>query len=187
MASATFSLTSPPLVDAKAAAQRQPAPHSVGLPSLPPPPHVSSPSRPQGRETWKTAAYCRRIAGNLIARATGVGTETAVEIRTETVGSEETTVGSQTSELSDIVKKIQDAWDKVEDKYAVSALGLAGAVALWGTGGMISAIDRLPVVPGVLEVVGIGCSVWFGYKNLVTKTDREALIAKLKRLYADII
>lgn len=76
-------------------------------------------------------------------------------------------------------------WDNVEDKYAVSSLAVSGFVALWGTAGVISvriihhyifktlycyfcfglkivnivvqqAIDRLPLVPGVLEVVGIG-------------------------------
>ncbi|MCI36047.1 thylakoid membrane phosphoprotein 14 kDa chloroplastic-like, partial [Trifolium medium] len=47
-------------------------------------------------------------------------------------------------------------WEKVEDKYAVSTLAVAGTVALWGTAGVISAIDRLPLIPGVLEVVGIG-------------------------------
>jgi hypothetical protein len=33
-------------------------------------------------------------------------------------------------------------------------LAFAGVVALWGSAGMISAIDRLPLVPGVLELVG---------------------------------
>lgn len=60
------------------------------------------------------------------------------------------------AELPDIVKTIQETWDKVEDKYAVSSLAVAGVVALCASAGMISAIDRLPLVPGVLELVGIG-------------------------------
>ncbi|RWW13573.1 hypothetical protein GW17_00022695 [Ensete ventricosum] len=108
--SVTCRLTSPALVDAKVT-PRQSAPHSIGLPSLPPPPHVASPSRPQARETWTTAAYCRKVAGKFIARAAG---EPSAEVATE---------------LPEIVKKIQDE---------------------------VSAIDRLPVVPGVLEIVGIG-------------------------------
>ncbi|KAJ8467776.1 hypothetical protein OPV22_030328 [Ensete ventricosum] len=166
--SVTCRLTSPALVDAKVT-PRQSAPHSIGLPSLPPPPHVASPSRPQARETWTTAAYCRKVAGKFIARAAG---EPSAEVATE---------------LPEIVKKIQDEWDKIEDKYAVSGLALAGAIALWSTGGMISAIDRLPVVPGVLEIVGIGYTGWFAYRNLVFKPDRDALIAKIKGIYGDII
>ncbi|MFS7889537.1 putative cyanobacterial aminoacyl-tRNA synthetase, CAAD domain, protein CURVATURE THYLAKOID 1 [Helianthus anomalus] len=51
---------------------------------------------------------------------------------------------------------------------------------------MISAIDRLPLVPGVLELVGIGYTGWFAYKNLVFKPDREALFEKIKSTYKDI-
>ena len=63
---------------------------------------------------------------------------------------------------------------------------MAGVVALWGSTGLISAIDRLPLIPGVLELVGIGYSGWFAYKNLVFKPDREAFIQKIKETYEEI-
>ena len=91
------------------------------------------------------------------------------------------------TELPEIVKTLQDAWDKVEDKYAVSSLAVTGVVALWGSTGLISAIDRLPLVPGVLELVGIGYTGWFAYKNLIFKPDREAFIQKVKDTYKDVI
>ncbi|GLT37426.1 hypothetical protein SLA2020_117440 [Shorea laevis] len=59
-------------------------------------------------------------------------------------------------EQPEIGKTVQEAWDKVEDKHAVTSLAVAGIVALWGSTGMISAIDRLPLIPGTLELVGIG-------------------------------
>nr|XP_010919036.1 protein CURVATURE THYLAKOID 1B, chloroplastic [Elaeis guineensis] len=168
--SATSGLTSPALADGKAPATRQQAPHCVGLATLPPPPHVASPSLPRvGRDTWKTASFCQKIARNVITMATG---ETSAEVATE---------------LPEIVKTIQEAWDRLEDKYAVTSLAFAGAIALWSTSGMILAIDRLPVVPGILEIVGIGYTGWFAYRNLVFKPDREALIAKIKSTYSDII
>lgn len=92
-----------------------------------------------------------------------------------------------TTELPEIVKTAKGAWEKVEDKYAVSSLAVAGVVALWGSTGLISAIDRLPLVPGVLEIVGIGYTGWFAYKNLVFKPDREALTQKIRDIYKDII
>lgn len=67
-----------------------------------------------------------------------------------------TTTEAETTELPEIVKTAQEAWEKVDDKYAIGSLAFAGVVALWGSAGMISAIDRLPLVPGVLELVGIG-------------------------------
>ncbi|XP_073111991.1 protein CURVATURE THYLAKOID 1B, chloroplastic [Elaeis guineensis] len=168
MASTT---TTPPLAslagsgDGKAPATRQQAPHCVGLATLPPPPHVASRASPG----WAATSYCQKIARNVITMATG---ETSAEVATE---------------LPEIVKTIQEAWDRLEDKYAVTSLAFAGAIALWSTSGMILAIDRLPVVPGILEIVGIGYTGWFAYRNLVFKPDREALIAKIKSTYSDII
>lgn len=144
-------------------------PHCVGLPSLPPMTNVASASRSLGRESKMSTAYYRKIARNVVAMATG---EAPAEAATE---------------LPEIVKTIQEVWDKVEDKYAVSTLAFAGIVALWGSTGLISAIDRLPLVPGVLELVGIGYTGWFAYSNLVFKPDREALIAKIKGTYSEII
>ncbi|ONK72663.1 uncharacterized protein A4U43_C04F21790 [Asparagus officinalis] len=162
---ATCALASPSLgVEGRAAA----APHSVGLPALHAPTNLASLNR-QPLESWRSTAYCRKLARNVMAMATG---DAPAEVATE---------------LPEIVKTIQEAWDKVEDKYAVSSLAVAVVIALWGSTGMISAIDRLPVVPGVLELVGIGYTGWFAYRNLVFKPDREALIAKIKSTYSEII
>ncbi|XP_073101706.1 protein CURVATURE THYLAKOID 1B, chloroplastic-like isoform X3 [Elaeis guineensis] len=91
------------------------------------------------------------------------------------------------TEVPEIVKSIQAAWDRLEDKHAVTSLAFVGAIALWSTSGMISEIDRLPVVPGALELAGIGYTGWFAYRDLVFKPDREALIAKIKNICYDII
>ncbi|XP_022769764.1 protein CURVATURE THYLAKOID 1B, chloroplastic-like [Durio zibethinus] len=169
MASVSSSALSIPssstLVDAKSPRQTTAASlQCVTLPTLPPLP-VHSQSRP-----WKTTAYCRKIARNMMAMATG---EAPAEVAT--------------TELPEIVKTIQETWDKVEDKYAVSSLAVAGVVALWGSTGLISAIDRLPLIPGLLELVGIGYSGWFAYKNLIFRPDREALVQKIKDKYKEII
>ncbi|KAL2461419.1 Protein CURVATURE THYLAKOID 1B [Abeliophyllum distichum] len=155
------------LIDTKTTTRQSAAASSqwVALPTLPPPP-VQSQSR-----AAKTTAYGRKIARNVVALATG---EAPAEVVT-------------TTELPEIVKTIQESWDKVEDKYAVTSLAVAGGVALCASSGMISAIDRLPLVPGVLELVGIGYTVWFAYKNLVFKPDREVLIQKIKETYKEII
>ncbi|CAD6223835.1 unnamed protein product [Miscanthus lutarioriparius] len=91
-----------------------------------------------------------------------------------------------TEEVPEIVKAAQDAWDKVEDKYAVATIGVAAIVALWTVVGAIKAIDKLPLLPGVLEIVGIGYTGWFTYRNLIFQPDREALIGKIKSTYKEI-
>ncbi|KAJ8633510.1 hypothetical protein MRB53_026846 [Persea americana] len=177
--STTFSLSSSStLIDGKAPRQQAAtSPHNVAIPPFSPPP-LAPQGHPHGRDKWKATASCRKIARNVMAMAAG---ESSI------MATGEPTVEISATELPEIVKTIQEAWDKVDDKYAVTSLALAAAVALWGTAGVISAIDRLPLVPGALEVVGIGYAGWFAYKNLVFKPDREALIKKIKDTYNDII
>ncbi|WVZ65864.1 hypothetical protein U9M48_015161 [Paspalum notatum var. saurae] len=91
-----------------------------------------------------------------------------------------------TEEVPEIVKAAQEAWDKVEDKYAVATIGVAAIVALWTAVGAIKAIDKLPLLPGILEIVGIGYTGWFTYRNLIFQPDREALICKIKSTYKEI-
>ncbi|KAL3517337.1 hypothetical protein ACH5RR_024239 [Cinchona calisaya] len=154
------------LVDNKVSPRQPSNPSSqcVTLPTLAP--SLQS----QYRTAMTTTAYCKKIARNVVAMATG---EAPAEVAT--------------TEIPEIVKTIQEAWDKVEDKYAVSSLAVAAVVALWGSTGLVSAIERLPLIPGVLELVGIGYTGWFAYKNLVFKPDREALIKKIKDTYEEII
>uniref|UniRef100_R7WC96 Cyanobacterial aminoacyl-tRNA synthetase CAAD domain-containing protein n=1 Tax=Aegilops tauschii TaxID=37682 RepID=R7WC96_AEGTA len=64
-------------------------------------------------------------------------------------------------------------WAKVEDKYAVATIGVAGLVALWTAVGALKSIDKLPILPGVLELVGIGYTGWFTYRNLIFQPDRS--------------
>eukprot|EP00257_Ricinus_communis_P025035 XP_025012449.1 protein CURVATURE THYLAKOID 1B, chloroplastic [Ricinus communis] len=145
--SSTLSISSSSsLIDAKAPRQSAAAsPQCVTLPTLPPPP-VQSQNRP-----WKATAYCRKMARNVMALATG---EAPAEVAT--------------AEVPEIIKTVQEA-------------------VRWILLILKQAIDRIPLVPGVLEVVGIGYSGWFAYKNLVFKPDREALLEKIKATYKDII
>ncbi|GMH00362.1 hypothetical protein Nepgr_002201 [Nepenthes gracilis] len=161
------------LIDKRA--PRHPAaapPQCVTLQTLPPRP-VQSRTRPS-----KTAGYCRRVARNVAAMATG---EAPAVVTGEAPGEVETT------ETPEILKTVQEAWDKVEDKYAITTLVAAGVIALWVSTGMISAIDRLPLIPGFLELVGIGYTGWFAYQNLILKPAREDLLRKIKETYSEIM
>uniref|UniRef100_J3MKQ5 Cyanobacterial aminoacyl-tRNA synthetase CAAD domain-containing protein n=1 Tax=Oryza brachyantha TaxID=4533 RepID=J3MKQ5_ORYBR len=87
---------------------------------------------------------------------------------------------------TDRPSRTESQWAKVEDKYAVTAIGVAALVGLWTAIGAIKAIDRLPLLPGVLELVGIGYTGWFTYRNLIFQPDREALVSKIKSTYKEI-
>ncbi|KAL2234758.1 UNVERIFIED_CONTAM: Golgin candidate 5 [Sesamum indicum] len=60
----------------------------------------------------------------------------------------------ESSETS-IVKSVQNVWDNSEDRVALIGLGFAGVVGFWASINLIAAIDKLPIFPSVLELIGI--------------------------------
>ncbi|KQJ97595.1 protein CURVATURE THYLAKOID 1B, chloroplastic [Brachypodium distachyon] len=137
----------------------------LGLPALPPLPGLAAHAQP------RVASFCKRFARNVVAMAAG---EPAAPL-------------ADNAELTEFINALKQEWDRVEDKYAVTTLAVAATLGMWSAGGVVSAIDRLPVVPGLMEAVGIGYSGWFAYKNLLFKPDRKAFFAKVRNIYEDII
>ena len=54
----------------------------------------------------------------------------------------------------------QNWWDGVEEKPAAVAIGVGALVVLWATSGLVDAIDKLPIIGGLLEVVGLIVTGW---------------------------
>ena len=71
-----------------------------------------------------------------------------------------------------LVQYLQNWWDDVEEKPAAIAIAVAAIVALWALSGLVDAIDRLPIIGGLLEVVGLIVTGWFVYRYLLFEPDR---------------
>ncbi|KAF0933102.1 hypothetical protein E2562_013840 [Oryza meyeriana var. granulata] len=65
--------------------------------------------------------------------------------------------------------------------------GSGAFVVLWVLSSVVSAIDSIPLVPKVLELVGTGYSVWFTSRYLLFKESRDELFAKFDDLKERII
>ncbi|XP_074383216.1 protein CURVATURE THYLAKOID 1C, chloroplastic [Apium graveolens] len=94
---------------------------------------------------------------------------------------------SESSTSLSIVESVQNIWDNSEDRIALFGLGFAGVVALWASANLITAIDKLPLIPGVLEFVGILFSSWFVYRYLLFKPDRQELGQAITKKVSDIL
>ncbi|XP_004300075.1 PREDICTED: protein CURVATURE THYLAKOID 1C, chloroplastic isoform X1 [Fragaria vesca subsp. vesca] len=94
---------------------------------------------------------------------------------------------SESSTSLSIVDSVKNAWDNSEDRIALVGLGFAAVVGLWASANLITAIDRLPLLPTVLEVVGILYSSWFIYRYLLFKPDREELFQIANKSISNIL
>ncbi|KAJ7963020.1 protein CURVATURE THYLAKOID 1C, chloroplastic [Quillaja saponaria] len=94
---------------------------------------------------------------------------------------------SESSTSLSVVESVQNVWDKSEDRIALIGLGFAAVVALWASANLISAIDKLPLIPNALELVGILFSSWFVYRYLLFKPDREELFQIISKSISDVL
>ncbi|XP_028127409.1 uncharacterized protein LOC114323916 isoform X2 [Camellia sinensis] len=62
---------------------------------------------------------------------------------------------SESSTSLSIVKSVQNVWDSSENRLALIGLGFAAVVAVWASANLITAIDKLPLIPSAFEFIGI--------------------------------
>ncbi|XP_052183175.1 protein CURVATURE THYLAKOID 1C, chloroplastic [Diospyros lotus] len=94
---------------------------------------------------------------------------------------------SESSTSLSVVKSVQNIWDNSEDRIALVGLGFAAIVAIWASANLVTAIDKLPILPSVLEFIGILFSSWFIYRYLLLKPDREELFGSINKSVSEIL
>ncbi|KAJ8477313.1 hypothetical protein OPV22_021040 [Ensete ventricosum] len=88
-----------------------------------------------------------------------------------------------------IAEAVDDLFSKLNDQVDSTILlyGAGALVALWISSTIISIIDSIPVFPKVLELVGLGYTVWFSSRYLIFKETRDEFFSKLDDLKEKIL
>ncbi|XP_027350401.1 protein CURVATURE THYLAKOID 1A, chloroplastic-like [Abrus precatorius] len=93
--------------------------------------------------------------------------------------SEETSTSVDASELfTDLKQK----WDALENKSTVLLYGGGAIVALWLSSILVGAINSVPLLPKIMELVGLGYTGWFVYRYLLFKSSRKELATDIEAL-----
>ncbi|QDZ22158.1 CAAD domain-containing protein [Chloropicon primus] len=87
----------------------------------------------------------------------------------------------------DLLTTATEKWEETEDKPTVVTLGLAGLVTLIVLSSLLGALDKVPFLGGILELVGIGYAAYFAYNNLLFTPDREELMKKVDDLKSKVL
>eukprot|EP00877_Chromochloris_zofingiensis_P013220 jgi/Chrzof1/8151/UNPLg00198.t1 len=82
--------------------------------------------------------------------------------------------------VNNISASIKENWEKTEDKPAAVLITLSAVLALITLNGVVDAVDKIPIVSGVIELVGIVVTGAFTYRYLVFGPDREELVNNIK-------
>ncbi|XP_059302805.1 protein CURVATURE THYLAKOID 1A, chloroplastic-like [Lycium ferocissimum] len=91
--------------------------------------------------------------------------------------SEETSV-----DTSEFLTELKEKWDAIEDKSTVLLYGGGAIVAVWLSSIVVGAVNSVPLLPKVLELVGLGYTGWFVYRYLLFKSSRKELAEDVEEL-----
>nr|GMD00665.1 protein CURVATURE THYLAKOID 1D, chloroplastic [Ipomoea batatas]GMD36678.1 protein CURVATURE THYLAKOID 1D, chloroplastic [Ipomoea batatas]GME09958.1 protein CURVATURE THYLAKOID 1D, chloroplastic [Ipomoea batatas] len=100
---------------------------------------------------------------------------------------------SEDNPLSEFQGKLSEFFDQLDieiDSENLSSLfifGGGGGVALWLTSAVVGAIDSIPLFPKLMEVVGIGYTLWFTNRYLLLKKNREELASKIEEIKKQVL
>ncbi|CAI5980011.1 unnamed protein product [Closterium sp. NIES-64] len=75
----------------------------------------------------------------------------------------------------ELLEEAKAKWDTVDDKSTVLLYGGGAIVALWLSSTIVSAVNSIPLLPKVLELVGTVYTGWFVYRYLLFKSSRREL------------
>eukprot|EP00892_Ulva_mutabilis_P002288 jgi/Ulvmu1/1205/UM109_0003.1 len=91
-------------------------------------------------------------------------------------------VGTPDFDSEKLVKDVKEKWDGIEDKSSVAVYTVGAITLLWLSSSLVGAINRVPLLPKMMELVGLGYTAWFVYRYLLFKESREELIDDIDEL-----
>ncbi|WVZ92829.1 hypothetical protein U9M48_038867 [Paspalum notatum var. saurae] len=65
------------------------------------------------------------------------------------------------------LSELRDKWDAMEIKPSFLLYGGGAILSAWLSLVLVKGLDNIPVLPGLLELVGLGSSGWFVYRYLL--------------------
>ncbi|KAH9564847.1 hypothetical protein CY35_04G046100 [Sphagnum magellanicum] len=87
-----------------------------------------------------------------------------------------------TKQIEELYGDLKAKWDGVENKTTVLVYAGGAVVALWLSSTIVGAVNSVPVLPKLLELIGLGYTGWFVYRYLLFKSNRKELVADIEEL-----
>ena len=85
-------------------------------------------------------------------------------------------------DADEIMNDLAEKWEAVENKPAAIIYAVGALSGVWLANTVVGAINALPLLPKVFELVGLGYSAWFTYRYLLFKSNREELLDDIEAL-----
>ncbi|XP_066352993.1 protein CURVATURE THYLAKOID 1A, chloroplastic-like isoform X1 [Miscanthus floridulus] len=78
-------------------------------------------------------------------------------------------------EDDELLSELRDKWDATENKSSLALYGAGAILTVWISLVVVKSLDSVPLLPGLLELVGLSYSGWFVYRYLLFQENRKEL------------
>ncbi|KAL0347748.1 UNVERIFIED_CONTAM: protein CURVATURE THYLAKOID 1A, chloroplastic [Sesamum calycinum] len=85
-------------------------------------------------------------------------------------------------DANELFTDLKEKWDAVENKSTVLIYGGGAVVAVWLASVVVGAINSVPLLPKIMELVGLGYTGWFVYRYLLFKSSRKELATDIEAI-----
>ena len=89
--------------------------------------------------------------------------------------------------LGELPRTIGQFFNSYQQPLIVVGLLFVAIVALKAVAAVISALNDIPLVSSTFELVGLGYTIWFIYRYLLTSKNRQELVASTRSLKEQIV
>ena len=140
-----------------------------------------------------TLRCSRKFPGETVTEETSTGVnEFGVEDRDGVVvAAEEKNSNSEAPQAEDeetqALEFLNDIKLDSDKTYSILLYGSGAIVALYLTSAIGSSLDAIPLFPKLMEVVGLGYTLWFTTRYLLFKRNREELKTKVSEIKKQVL
>ncbi|XP_073030250.1 protein CURVATURE THYLAKOID 1A, chloroplastic-like [Primulina eburnea] len=85
-------------------------------------------------------------------------------------------------DVNELFTDLKEKWDGLENKSTVLLYGGGAIVGVWLASIVVSAVNSVPLLPKIMELVGLGYTGWFVYRYLLFKSSRKELVTDIEEL-----
>ncbi|KAK6120576.1 hypothetical protein DH2020_045672 [Rehmannia glutinosa] len=85
-------------------------------------------------------------------------------------------------DANELFTDLKEKWDAVENKPTVILYGGGAIVAVWLASTVVGAVNSVPLLPKIMELVGLGYTGWFVYRYLLFKSGRKELTTDIEAI-----
>ncbi|XP_073026130.1 protein CURVATURE THYLAKOID 1A, chloroplastic-like [Primulina eburnea] len=85
-------------------------------------------------------------------------------------------------DANELFTDLKEKWDGLENKSTVLLYGGGAILGVWLASIVVSAVNSVPLLPKIMELVGLGYTGWFVYRYLLFKSSRKELATDVEEL-----